>query len=93
VTGDFYQYRPGLLQDQVQNIALRQAQEVSSFKKLVEVNAPGDVNVNPRMELSLSGTQSCFDQSYYIDTVTHSFDFETGYRMTVEAKNIPDEAG
>jgi hypothetical protein len=92
MAGDFYQYRAGLLQDQIKNIALRQSQEVSTFKRQVEVNAPGDVNVNPRMSLSLSGTQTCADQSYFIDTVTHFFDFEMGYRMTVEAKNIPDEA-
>jgi hypothetical protein len=90
---EFYSYRPGLLQDQVQNLATRQMQEVETFAKTVEVNAPGDVNVNPRMQLALSGTQSCFDQSYFIDTVTHYFDLETGYRMTVEAKNIPDSGG
>lgn len=90
MAGDFYTYSAGLLQDQVKNIALRQAQEVQTFKRIVEVNAPGDVNVNPQMSLTLSGTGTCFDQSYYIDTVTHVFDFEGGYRMTVEAKNIPD---
>lgn len=79
----------GNTQEQSQAQAQKMVDLMANQIMQVDVECPGNVNVDPTWILQLNGTQTVFDMSYYIQSVTHEFDFESGYRMTVEARNEP----
>lgn len=89
---EFFSRVAGVTQSQVQAQAKSTATLANSYLKQVEIEAPGDVNVNPTMTLTLAGTGTDWDGSYFIDSVNHSFGFDHGYTMRVEAKNQDSEA-
>jgi phage protein D len=82
----FYVRNPGLIQNQAQNQAQNLATLAGAFQLQVEVDIPGDVTINPSMGLTLTGTGTAWDTTYFIDTVTHEFSFEGGFRTTIEGK-------
>jgi phage protein D len=82
----FFQRIPGLTSDQANSQAQRLQSLANAFQMQVEVDMPGDVTVNPTQSLTLTGTGTAWDTTYYIDTVTHEFSFEEGFRTTIEAK-------
>jgi phage protein D len=82
----FFQRLPSLTQDQANSQAQRLQSLASSFQMQVGVDIPGDVTINATMSLTLTGTGTAWDTTYYIDTVTHEFSFEEGFRTTIEAK-------
>ena len=48
---------------------------------------PGDNNLDVTSLISLTGTGTVFDQTYYPDSINRSISFDGGYQMTVAAKN------
>jgi phage protein D len=83
-----YNYRiPGLSQSEADAIADKKLQENTKHEKVIEIEMPGDTSVDPRMMLQLQGTQSSFDQSYFIDSIRHMFGFHIGYEMLITARN------
>jgi phage protein D len=84
----FFQRLPGLTSDQADAQAQRLQSLASAFQMQVEVDIPGDSSINATMSLNLTGTGTAWDQTYYIDTVTHEFSFEDGFRTTIEAKTM-----
>ena len=48
---------------------------------------PGELTLSPRSMLTLSGTGTAFDQSYFIDTIERVLNFETGFTQHIRAKN------
>lgn len=48
---------------------------------------PGDETINPRMKINLSGTQTDFDQSYFIKSINDVVTQRGGYVQTFEANN------
>ncbi len=85
----FYQRAADNTQDQSQQQAENQKNQVADQIMQVEVDCPGDCNVNPEMSLTLSGTGTAFDMTYFIQQVQHTISWEGGYRMLVEARNKP----
>lgn len=90
---EYYQHVPGERHDQVERRARVRARIAGLFEKQIEWMGPGDVNVDPRMTVPLTGTASAWDQSYIIQTITFVFDQPEGaseyggFTMTVEAAN------
>lgn len=98
---EFYSRSPGRTQAQVQQRADRQLRLANQFERGVDLTKAGDVNIDPRMMLSLSGTGTSFDMTYQIQTITWVFDEPEsvseygGFQMTIEAvkpfgSGIPD---
>ena len=56
-------------------------------ERVIEFEAPGDVSPTPRDLIRLDGTQSSWDQTYYVERISRRFSFEEGFKMTVRAKN------
>lgn len=90
---EFYQRVPGERHEQVERRAKIRSRIASLFEKQIEWQGPGDVNVDPRMTVPLSGTGSAWDQSYIIQSITFIFDQPEGvseyggFTMTIEAAN------
>lgn len=78
---------PGLTDAQVEKIATKRQIEKQRHEMHVQFVMPGDVALDPRMMLSLSGTDSAWDQDYHIDTISHFFSPLDGYTMSISAKN------
>lgn len=81
-----YEYRlPGLSQEQADKIAEQRLAENTRHEISIQIDAPGDLAIDPRMKLALSGTGTALDQAYFIDSIEHRLG--EGHRMTVTAKN------
>jgi len=79
---------PNLTQDQ----ALQRAQSwynqiVAHELKIEGLTVPGDNALDIPSLISLSGTGTKFDQTYYTDSIRRTLNFEDSYSMTIGAKN------
>jgi len=83
---------PNLTQDQALQRAQNWYQQIVAHEMKIEGLAlPGDNNVDTTSIIQLSGTGTAFDQLYYPDSIARTLNFDSGYEMTIEAKNhAPD---
>jgi hypothetical protein len=87
-TPQVYEFRaPGLSQAQVNALAEQKLAELSAHERNVQLTLPCDPSITIRTILKVTGTNTDFDQSYYVDEITYHCGFEHGYQMTVNAKN------
>lgn len=92
---EFYRRTHGLRQDQVDRQAKSLAQKAGMFNRRIDLRAIGDVNVDPNKEIALTGTETAWDRTYYIMSVTFVFDEPEepseygGCTMTIDGAEIP----
>ena len=87
-TPQTYTYRiAGLTKDQATQIAQNKLEELSRHERTIELDVPGDITTTARMQIQLSGTQTSYDQIYWIDEISRKMSFDGGFEMTVKAKN------
>ncbi len=79
---------PGLKPSQALKFASSQYNEITRHERSLAVTLPGDTSLTPQSRLTLEGTGSGFDQSYFITGIERRFSFEGGFTMTVCAKNV-----
>jgi hypothetical protein len=48
---------------------------------------PGDLALAPRQQISLNGTGTTFDQTYWIDEITRHIDIHRGFTQRLRARN------
>lgn len=77
---------------ETQQYANQRLAEISSHEMNLTVSLPGDPTLNPRTVVRLTGTGTAFDQSYYPASVLHAISIDSGYRMTIRAKNSSPES-
>jgi phage protein D len=83
-----YEYRiPNMTKAQADTAAQNRLNENTSHERSIEVDAPGDVSIDPTMTLQLSGTGTAFDQQYLISEIEHRFTMSEGYRMSISVRN------
>lgn len=75
-----------LTQEQADKAAPAKLAEIMRHAASVTITMPGDPTLSPLQQIALSGTGSGFDQSYDIDSVTHSMRPQQGYAMSIAAK-------
>jgi phage protein D len=80
--------RPGLTQEQAQQLATATLADLSKFERTLDVTMQGDPSVSVRRAARLIGTGTSFDARYYLSEVNHTID-ATGYAMTAHLKNHP----
>lgn len=81
-----YEYsHPQLNQGQCEKIAKKRLREILRHEMTIEVEMVGNAKVAPPMRLSLSGTQTAFDQTYFVDRVHHRIG--RGYVMCITGRN------
>ena len=88
-TSQTYVFRvPGLTRDQMVAFGQRKLEEISQHERILDVGSlPGDPRLTPRRMLRLVGTNTDFDQDYYMNAVTFHADFGGGFSMSVSGKN------
>lgn len=77
----------GRNQDQVEKLAKSRLKNAIRHDLNVSIEMPGDLSVDVRQTLSLSGTGTIYDQSLDIDTVSWHVSWGEGFTMDLEAKS------
>ena len=87
-TAQLYSYTvPNLTPAQALQWATNKAQEITRHERVVTADLPGDNVLTTRTTVTLTGTGTAWDQSYYPDTIERHISADGGYRMTLRAKN------
>lgn len=79
--------RNGLDQYQAQQLAEKTHKQITDHEMRLSCSMPGDNSLMPNTIVRQEGTNSAFDQLYYVDSVRRSISFEGGYTMSLTAKN------
>jgi hypothetical protein len=88
-----YKYtKPNMTLQQAQNFANSKLANITKFERTIEVNMEGDPLMTVRRKIVLQGTQTSFDQSYYVQTICRTLDFEGGFSMSLHGKNTSTES-
>jgi hypothetical protein len=81
---------PGATQSQIQDKADGLQKAITDQLDRVTIEAPGDVNIDPVGNVTVSGTQTVFDgPNYPIKSVEWRYSVDEGFRMTITAQNPP----
>ena len=79
--------RAGLSQEQAQQLANKILTDVTKFERTFEASCEGDPLLTVQHRAVIQGTQTSFDQSYYIQSINRTLDFEGGFAMSFNGKN------
>ncbi len=79
--------RPNLAANDALQLAQRILADLSAHERIVHAELPGDVILNPRSLMTLTGTGTDFDQTYYIAELDRSFSLHHGYTQRLRLKN------
>ncbi len=79
--------RPNLTPDAALKLAQQKLAELTRHERVIEFSMPGELALNPRSRLTLIGTATSFDQTYYVDTIDRHLNIQTGFTQRIRAKN------
>jgi phage protein D len=87
-TAQVYSY---LLEDateeEAQLFAERMLRRITATQISMNARIPGDARVDAATRVVVTGTNSSFDQDFYIDHLIHRFGAQRGYEVEIQAKN------
>lgn len=76
---------------EVQQAAKRRHDEIMSHEMHLRATLPADHSLDIASALKVQGTDTAYDQVYYLDAVTRTMSMESGYTMAIRAKNRAPE--
>jgi phage protein D len=79
--------RPNLTPDEALQLAQRRLAELTRHERIVAATMPGELSLTPRSQISLLGTGTDFDQTYFIDVIERSLGSHGGFTQRIRAKN------
>ncbi len=79
--------RPNLTPDQALKLARQRIAELIAHERIIEATMPADLVLTPRSMLNLYGTNSDFDQLYFLDTIERNISIEGGFIQRLRAYN------
>lgn len=77
---------PNMTPAQAQQKASSLALLISNRERIIDIDAPGDTALTTQTAVQLTGTGTDFDQTYFVDRLTHTLSVD-GYMMSLRAKN------
>ena len=83
---------PNLRQAQVDALAVTIYNDIVAHLRSVTFTVPGDLTMQPRQSLRLSGTETTWDRLYRIDSIQREMSLRDGFQQTVVARTR-DAAG
>ncbi len=78
---------PNLTPDAALKLAQSRLAELSRHERVITAEMPGELSLTPRQPIRLEGTQTSFDQLYWIDEITRRIDISTGFTQRLRARN------
>jgi phage protein D len=85
--------RPNLQPNDALQLAQRILADLSSHERVVHVELPGEVTLTPRSRVTLSGTGTDFDQTYYVAELDRHFSLAHGFTQRLRLKNANPAKG
>lgn len=82
---------PGLTPDQALKKAQTLLAEITQHEMILDATLPADSLLTTRNVIQVTGTGTAFDQIYYPDSIRREMGMDSGYRMSVHAKNMNPE--
>jgi phage protein D len=79
--------KPNLTMDDALKLAQQKAAELTQHERVWEATMPGDLTLDPRSMIQLTGTKTDFDQTYFVDEIDRHLSMEIGFVQHVRAKN------
>lgn len=80
--------RPNLTSQQAMNFASRHLAGLAQHGTIMVARMPGELALVPGSTISLSQTESAFDQTYMVDTIRRSIDAGRGFTQIVRAHAV-----
>jgi hypothetical protein len=79
--------RPGLSPAAALLYLQAQYQDITQHERLLTVEIPGELNMTARSIIALSGTNTSFDQRYYVDSIDRTWSLDQGFTQSLSLKN------
>ncbi len=79
--------RPNLTPDEALKLAQRKLAELTRHERVIELSMAGELMLTPRSMIMLDGTDSDFDQTYYVDVIERRLHINGGFTQHIRAKN------
>lgn len=92
-TLEYHLHHPGLSKDQADKRAKAHNAKATKHEIELSIEVPGDPSINARMNVSLNGTGSSFDQTHEIVTVEHKLNIQSGYVVSITTKTKSSKRG
>jgi phage protein D len=80
--------RPNLTSDQALQLAQQKLAELTRHERVISATMPGELTLTPRSLITLQGTGTDFDQTYYVDTIERHLHMEGGFTQHLRCKNM-----
>jgi len=80
-------YKPNLTPAQATAYAQQKMNEITRHERVITFEMPGELTLNPRSVIGLTGTGTSFDQSYFPDQIERTISFQAGFTQSVTARN------
>ena len=78
---------PNLSAAAAQSLAHSRLAELTRHERVIDAEMPGELSLTPRQQITLQGTNTGFDQTYWIDTITRRLSFQGGFTQSLRARN------
>jgi len=78
---------PNLTKAQAQVKANAILEDLTQHERVIEFRQPWILTISPRTPIRLVGTGTRWDQRYFVDSITRTINFSSGFSQTVRAKN------
>jgi phage protein D len=79
--------RPNLTPEMALSMASQHLHEITRHERIVDFTMPGELSLTPRSTVLLDGTNSAFDQRYFVDRIERRLDLRSGFTQRVRACN------
>lgn len=95
VGGDVQQYKlrlpPNKSVLEVEAAAKKRYLEIIQHEMKLTLDGPADHSLDIQTAIKVQGTGTAFDQVYYPDAITWNMNMDSGYTMSLRAKNLAPE--
>ena len=85
----FIYVHPNLTSDQALQLAQQKLAELTRHERVISVTMPGELTLTPRSMIALAGTNTDFDQIYFVDSIERHLHVEAGFTQHLRCKNMP----
>jgi phage protein D len=85
--------KPNLTSDAAMKLATQKLAQLTRHERVLEIRLPGELQLTPRDIIALEGTNTDFDQSYYVDVIERRLTYEGGMTEFIRAQGTSPRAG
>ena len=68
-------------------LAQQRLRELSRHERVIDAEMPGELRLAPRQQIALTGSNTDFDQLYWIDTIIRRLSVHSGFTQSLRARN------